>query len=182
MRVEGRFPGGRQARTRIWGTAGLTGSNAETVPGQQWGNSSATSPGRARPEGRRSRRPLLTSSGRVTAIQSNLNHAAKTDPDVLPKRQALEDSHADTPVQARNGADRVASGQVVLRKPGFGRRHRGSFGDLESGASRIFLLPWRGDPSSGRRQPPPVPISRKQQRGRAFLPGRNAGASSAKIR
>ena len=183
MSVEGRYPDGRQARTRIWGTAGLARFNAEVVPDQQWRNRSATSPFRERRDGRKSRRPMLTGTGKGTAIQSTLNHAPKADPDVLPKRQALEDSLVDSPSLARNGADRRgARGQFVRRQPGFGWRHRGSIGDLGSGAGRNVLLPWRGDPSSGRRPPPPVPFSLKQKRGRAFLPGRNAGAFSAKIR
>ncbi len=145
MSVEGRYPGGRQARARNWGTAGLAGFNAEVVPDQQWRNRSATSPCRERLEGRKSRRPMLTGTGKGTAIQSTLNHSPKADPDVLPKRQALEDSLVDTPSLARNGADRrSAGGQFVRRQPGFGWRHRGSIGDPGRGASRNVLLPWRG--------------------------------------
>ena len=92
------------------------------------------------------REPILTSTRRKTLIRSTLNHALKTNPGMLPQSRALEDSPADTPGQARNGADRDAGGQVVRGETGFGRRHRGSASDPESGVSRVFVLDRCGAP------------------------------------
>ena len=100
---------------------------------------------------------MLTSTGKETVIQSTLNHTLKTNPGMLPQSRALEDSSADTPGQARfaseplaaigpvdrsgsKRADRDAGGQVVRGETGFGRRHRGSASDPESGVSRVFVL------------------------------------------
>ena len=89
---------------------------------------------------------MLTSTRKETVIQSTLNHTLKTNPGMLPQSRALEDSSADTPGQARNGADRDAGGQVVRGETGFGRRHRGSASDPESGVSRVFVLDRCGAP------------------------------------
>ena len=89
---------------------------------------------------------MLTSTGKETVIQSTLNHTLKTNPGMLPQSRALEDSPADTPGQARNGANRDAGGQVVRGETGFGRRHRGSASDPESGVSRVFVLDRCGAP------------------------------------
>ncbi len=106
---------------------------------------------------------MLTSTGKETVIQSTLNHALKTNPGMLPQSRALEDSPADTPGRARfvseplaaigpvdrsgsKRADRDAGGQVVRGETGFGRRHRGSASDPESGVSRVFVLDRCGDP------------------------------------
>ena len=106
---------------------------------------------------------MLTSTGKETVFQSTLNHTLKTNPGMLPQSRALEDSSADTPGQARfvseplaaigpvdrsgsKRADRDAGGQVVRGETGFGRRHRGSASDPESGASRVFVLDRCGDP------------------------------------
>jgi len=89
---------------------------------------------------------MLTSTGKETVIQSTLNHTLKTNPGMLPQSRALEDSSADTPGQARNGANRDAGGQVVRGETGLGRRHRGSASDPESGVSRVFVLDRCGDP------------------------------------
>ena len=89
---------------------------------------------------------MLTSTGKENVIQSTLNHTLKTNPGMLPQFRALEDSSADTPGQARNGANRDAGGQVVRGETGSGRRHRGSARDPESGASRVFVLDRRGTP------------------------------------
>ena len=89
---------------------------------------------------------MLTSTRKETVIQSTLNHTLKTNPGMLPQSRALEDSSADTPGQARNGANRDAGGQVVRGETGFGRRHRGSASDPESGVSRVFVLDRCGAP------------------------------------
>ena len=106
---------------------------------------------------------MLTSTGKETVIQSTLNHALKTNPGMLPQSRALEDSPADTPGRARfaseppaaigpvdrsgsKRANRDAGGQVVRGETGFGRRHRGSASDPESGVSRVFVLDRRGAP------------------------------------
>ena len=106
---------------------------------------------------------MLTSTGKETVIQSTLNHTLKTNPGMLPQSRALEDSSADTPGRARfvseplaaigpvdrsgsKRADRDAGGRVVRGETGFGRRHRGSARDPESGVSRVFVLDRRGDP------------------------------------
>ena len=106
---------------------------------------------------------MLTSTGKETVIQSTLNHTLKTNPGMLPQSRALEDSSADTPGQARfvseplaaigpvdrsgsKRADRDAGGQVVRGETGFGRRHRGSASDPESGVSRVFVLDRSGSP------------------------------------
>ena len=89
---------------------------------------------------------MLTSTIKETTIQSTLNHTLKTNPGMLPQSRALEDSPADTPGRARNGANRDAGGQAVRGETGFGRRHRGSASDPESGVSRVFVLDRRGDP------------------------------------
>ena len=106
---------------------------------------------------------MLTSTGKETVIQSTLNHTLKTNPGMLPQSRALEDSSADTPGRARfaseplaaigpadrsgsKRANRDAGGQVVRGETGFGRRHRGSASDPESGASRVFVLDRCGDP------------------------------------
>ncbi len=106
---------------------------------------------------------MLTSTGKETVIQSTLNRTLKTNPGMLPQSRALEDSSADTPGRARfvseplaaigpadrsgsKRADRDAGGQVVRGETGFGRRHRGSASDPESGASRVFVLDRCGDP------------------------------------
>ena len=82
---------------------------------------------------------------------------------MLPQSRALEDSSADTPGRARlvseplaaigpvdrsgsKRADRDAGGQVVRGETGFGRRHRGSASDPESGVSRVFVLDRCGNP------------------------------------
>ncbi len=89
---------------------------------------------------------MLTSTRKETVIQSTLNHTLKTNPGMLPQSRALEDSSADTPGRARNGANRDAGGQVVRGETGFGRRHRGSASDPESGVSRVFVLDRSGSP------------------------------------
>ncbi len=106
---------------------------------------------------------MLTSTRKETVIQSTLNHTLKTNPGMLPQSRALEDSSADTPGRARfaseplaaigpadrsgsKRANRDAGGQVVRGETGFGRRHRGSASDPESGASRVFVLDRCGDP------------------------------------
>ena len=89
---------------------------------------------------------MLTSTGKETVIQSTLNHTLKTNPGMLPQSRALEDSPADTPGQARNGANRDAGGQAVRGETGFGRRHRGSASDPESGVSRVFVMDRCGAP------------------------------------
>ncbi len=106
---------------------------------------------------------MLTSTGKETVIRSTLNHALKTNPGMLPQSRALEDSSADTPGRARfaseplaaigpvdrsgsKRADRDAGGQVVRGETGFGRRHRGSVSDPESGVSRVFVLDRGGSP------------------------------------
>ena len=106
---------------------------------------------------------MLTSTGKETVIQSTLNHTLKTNPGMLPQSRALEDSSADTPGRARlvseplaaigpvdrsgsKRADRDAGGQVVRGETGFGRRHRGSASDPESGVSRVFVLDRCGNP------------------------------------
>ena len=106
---------------------------------------------------------MLTSTRKETVIQSTLNHTLKTNPGMLPQSRALEDSSADTPGRARfvseplaaigpvdrsgsKRADRDAGGQVVRGETGFGRRHRGSASDPESGVSRVFVLDRCGDP------------------------------------
>ena len=106
---------------------------------------------------------MLTSTGKETVIQSTLNHTLKTNPGMLPQSRALEDSPADTPGRARfvseplaaigpvdrsgsKRADRDAGGQVVRGVTGFGRRHRGSASDPESGVSRVFVLDRCGAP------------------------------------
>ncbi len=82
---------------------------------------------------------------------------------MLPQSRALEGSPADTPGRARfaseppaaigpvdrsgsKRADRDAGGQVVRGETGFGRRHRGSASDPESGVSRVFVLDRGGSP------------------------------------
>ena len=82
---------------------------------------------------------------------------------MLPQSRALEDSPADTPGRARfaseplaaigpvdrsgsKRANRDAGGQVVRGETGFGRRHRGSASDPESGVSRVFVLDRSGAP------------------------------------
>ena len=87
---------------------------------------------------------MLASTRKETFIQSTLNHALKTDPGAFPRRRAFEDSSADTPGQARNGASRDADGQAVRGEPGSGRRHRGNGRDHESGESRVFVLGRQG--------------------------------------
>ena len=89
---------------------------------------------------------MLISTRKETSIPSALNHALKTDPGMLPQFQTLEDSLADTPGQARNGANRNAGGQDVRGEPGPGRRHGGSPGDSRRGVSRVLVLDRRGDP------------------------------------
>ena len=106
---------------------------------------------------------MLTSTGKEKVIRSTLNHTLETNLGMLPQSRALEDSSADTPGRARfvseplaaigpvdrSGSKRVnrdAGGQVVRGETGFGRRHRGSASDPESGVSRIFVLDRRGDP------------------------------------
>lgn len=89
---------------------------------------------------------MLTSTGKETVIQSTLNHTLKTNPGMLPQSRALENSPADTPGRAGNGANRDVGGQVVRGEAGFGRRHRGSASDPESGAVRVFVLERCGAP------------------------------------
>ena len=149
---------------------------------------SATPPGREGLEGGKPREPMLTSTRKETIIQSALHHTFKTHPGVLPPRQALEGSSADTPGQARNGANRNAGVQDVRGEPGFGQRHGGSFGHPASGASRTaanaalrsFSVGGATRPR-GRRLRLPVPSLCNNKR-RAFISGIAAGVSSAKIR
>ncbi len=89
---------------------------------------------------------MLTSTRKETSIRSTLHHAFKTHPGVLPQRQALEGSSADTPGQARNGTNPNADVQDVREEPGHGRRHGRSSGDSQCGVSRGFVLDRRGDP------------------------------------
>ena len=106
---------------------------------------------------------MLTSTGKETVIQSTLNHTLNTNPGMLPQSRALEDSPADTPGRARfaseplaaigpvdrsgsKRANRDAGGQAVRGETGFGRRHRGSASDPESGVSRVFVLDRCGAP------------------------------------
>ena len=127
-------------------------------------------------EGRKPRRPRPISTRKENVVQSTLNHTITTQPGRLPQSQALEESLADTPDQARSRAIPIACGQVVRGEPGFGRRHRGSLGDRASGVSRIVFLH-----VSGRCLSPVPPVTQQQER-RACLPNLNAGVSSAKIR
>ncbi len=87
---------------------------------------------------------MRTSTRKDAIFQSALNQTLKTDPGMLPRRQALEGSPADTPDRRRNGADRIAGGQAVRGEPGSGRHHWGSGRDPESSASRVFVLDRRG--------------------------------------
>ncbi len=121
-------------------------------------------------------RAHVTSTRLENAIQSTLNHTSRTQPGMLPRSRTLEDSLADTPGQARNGANPIAGGQAVREEPGFGRGHRGSPRDPASGASCIVFL------HGGERFQSPVPPETQQKERRAFHPGLNAGVSSAKIR
>ena len=106
---------------------------------------------------------MLTSTRKETVIRSTLNHTLKTSPGMLPQSRALEDSSADTPGRARfaseplaaigpvdrsgsKRANRDAGGQAVRGETGFGRRHRGSASDPESGVSRVFVLDRCGAP------------------------------------
>lgn len=130
---------------------------------------------------RKPRKPKLTGTRKENAVQSTLNHTLKTQTGTLPQSQALEDSLADMPGQARNGASPKAGGQVVRGEPGFGQRYRGSLGDPASGASHIVFLHGVFLHGSGRCQSPVPPVTQQQER-RACLPSLNAGASSAKTR
>ncbi len=65
---------------------------------------------------------------------------------MLPQFQALEDSPAGMPGQARNGADPNAGGQDVPGETGFGRRHGRGPVDSRCGVSRVFALDRRGEP------------------------------------
>lgn len=51
---------------------------------------------------------MLTNSKKETVIRSTLNQTFKTGPCVLPQRQAFEESSANTPGQAQDGATRNA--------------------------------------------------------------------------
>ncbi len=106
---------------------------------------------------------MLTGTRKETVIRSTLNHTLETNAGMLPQSRALEDSPADTPGRARfaseplaaigpvdrsgsKRANRDAGGQVVRGETGFGRRHRGSASDPESGVSRVFVLDRSGSP------------------------------------
>ena len=88
---------------------------------------------------------MLTSTRKETTIRSTLHNAFKTDPGMIPQFQALEGLPADTPGQARNGANQNTDVLDVRGEPGPGRRHRRSSRDSEIGASRVFVLDRRGD-------------------------------------
>ena len=137
---------------------------------------------KGRHEGRQPRRPMLTGTGREIAIQTVLDHELKTGPGVPPQRQALDDASADAPRQARNGAKRDACGLDVRVDPGFHRRHRGRSCNAASGRGRVSLVPRRGQPALGQAVPAAHSIFVSTAKGRAFLPGLNAGASSVKFR
>lgn len=127
-------------------------------------------------------KPMLTRTGRETAIQSVLNHKFKTSPGVPPQCRALDDASVDAPGQARNRVNRDAGGQYVRGSPGFGQRHRGRSRDTGGGRGRISLIPWRGRSALGQAVPAAYSIFVSTAKGRAFLPGLNAGTSSAKFR
>ena len=79
---------------------------------------------------------------------------------MLPHPQALDGSFAESAGQARNGANWIASGQVVRGETDFGRRHRRSSGDYQCGVGRVFVL-------VRRRSDPLMPYH--QARARTFL-------------
>ena len=125
---------------------------------------------------------MLSSTGRETAIQSVLNHKLKTGPGVPPQCQALEDASADAPGLTPNGVNRDAGGQNARVSPGCHRRHRGRSRDTGIGGGRNSLIPWRGQSSLVQAVPAANSFFVSTAKGRAFLPGLNAGASSAKFR
>lgn len=90
---------------------------------------------------------MLTSLRTRRMFQSTLHNKFKTHPGVLPQLQALEDSSADTPGQARNGANPNAGMQHWRGETAERQRNRRSSGDSETnGVTRVCVLDKRGNP------------------------------------
>lgn len=90
---------------------------------------------------------MLTSLRTRRMFQSTLHYKFKTHPGVLPQLQALEDSSADTPGQARNGASPNAGMQHWRGETAEKQRNKRSSRDSETnGVTRVFVLDKRGNP------------------------------------
>lgn len=89
---------------------------------------------------------MLTSLRTKHMFQSTLHNKFKTHPGVLPQLQALEDSSADTPGQARNGANPNAGMQHWRGETAERQRYQRSQRRSACGASRVFVLDKRGKP------------------------------------
>lgn len=133
-------------------------------------------------EGLQPRRPALTGTGRETEIQTVLNHEPRTGPGAPPQCRSLDNATAVPPEQARIGVGRDAGGEEVRASPGFHQRRRGRSRNSPVGRGRDSLVPWRGQPALERAVPAAISFFVSTAKGRAFLPGLNAGASSAKFR